>query len=116
MKAGERFRFERLRLEQPIAQTFQIPPFAKNAKNGAPLCIGNAGEIKSPGHLPCGCVERPTVVRPTILPRDPVAHSGMMQWFPRRKEHRGESSLTGGANPDGSAQSADCVRARSSAC
>jgi hypothetical protein len=89
MKAGKKFRFGRLRLEQPIAQTFQIPalrkeregrgtpqwwwmcrrgqepkfpPFAKNAKNGAPLCIGNAGEIKNLG---C-CHERATGARPTI--------------------------------------------------
>src|SRR5579864_5065532 len=30
----------------------QFPPFANCTKDGAPLCVGNTGEIKSPGHPP----------------------------------------------------------------
>jgi hypothetical protein len=31
---------------------FRLPPFAKNAKDGAPHCVDDASEIKSPGHQP----------------------------------------------------------------
>jgi hypothetical protein len=31
---------------------FRLPPFAKNAKDGAPRCVGDAIEIKSLGHPP----------------------------------------------------------------
>jgi hypothetical protein len=32
----------------------QSPPFAKNAKDGAPHCVDDASEIKSLGHHPVG--------------------------------------------------------------
>src|SRR5216683_4695026 len=34
----------------PLRMRSRYPPFAKNAKDGAPLCVGDASEIKSLGH------------------------------------------------------------------
>jgi serine/threonine protein kinase len=38
--------------QTPLRMRSWHPPFAKNAKDGAPLCVGDASEIKSLGHPP----------------------------------------------------------------
>ena len=38
--------------QTPSSQHSQLPPFAKNAKDGPPTLLGDASEIKSLSHLP----------------------------------------------------------------
>jgi site-specific recombinase XerD len=38
--------------QTPSRMRSWYPPFAKNAKDGAPHCVGDAREIKSLGHPP----------------------------------------------------------------
>ena len=41
--------------QTPLRMRSWYPPFAKNAKDGAPHCVGDASEIKSLGH-PAECL------------------------------------------------------------
>ncbi len=42
----------RTRIEPTWCRHFRLPPFAKNAKDGAPRCVGDTSEIKIVGHPP----------------------------------------------------------------
>jgi hypothetical protein len=39
-------------IANPMVPAASYPPFAENAKDGAPRCVGDAIEIKSLGHPP----------------------------------------------------------------
>jgi hypothetical protein len=52
MKAGGNFVSSACSVIDPLRRHFQFPPFAKNAKDGAPNCVADASKIKNPGHPP----------------------------------------------------------------